>query len=126
MRLLRHIAFLENAGTNRIIDIVIDVCDAVGNPDNAPLQRLCRCSAGVAENAISHFICKVQTLSVVFQKIHNPDTLLKMPKSIGHNAVERPFAGMAERGMTEIMTKRDGFGKILIEAQGTGNGAGNL
>ena len=31
--------------------------------------------------------------------------------------VERPLAGMAERGMAEVMGQRQGFGEVLVEPE---------
>ncbi len=40
--------------------------------------------------------------------------------------VQRPLAGMAERGMAEVMGQRQRLGEVLIEAELTGQRPGDL
>ena len=49
-----------------------------------------------------------------------------MPETAGQQLVEDSFSRMAERRMAEIVTQGDGLGKVFIELQGFGNGAGDL
>ena len=44
----------------------------------------------------------------------------------GHELVELTLAGMAKRRVAKIVGQGQGFGEILIEAKGTGNGPCNL
>ena len=39
--------------------------------------------------------------------------------------VKRPFPGMSERGMPDVMPQRDGVDQILIEPQRPSDGRGN-
>ena len=43
-----------------------------------------------------------------------------------HGPIKRPLAGVAERGVTEIVTERDGLGQILVQTQRPSNRACNL
>ncbi len=43
-----------------------------------------------------------------------------------HGAIERALAGVAERGMAEVMRQRDRLGQILVEAELAGDRAGDL
>jgi len=43
-----------------------------------------------------------------------------------HLAVEFGLAGMAERRMTQIVGQRERLGKVGVEAENPGHGAGNL
>ncbi len=40
--------------------------------------------------------------------------------------VERPFSGVAKGRVTQVMGQADGLGQVLVQAQGAGNGAGDL
>src|SRR5271165_6625803 len=40
-----------------------------------------------------------------------------------HGGVEGALSGMAKRRMADIVDQRQGFGQVLIQAQGTGRGA---
>ncbi len=43
-----------------------------------------------------------------------------------HQFVELAFAGMAERGMPDVMDESERFGKLGVQPQRCGDGAGNL
>jgi hypothetical protein len=45
---------------------------------------------------------------------------------IRHGGVERPLAGVAERGMAKIMRERECLGQILVDAERAREAAGNL
>jgi hypothetical protein len=45
---------------------------------------------------------------------------------LAHAFVQGILPGVAERGVTQIVGQRDGFGKILVQAELPGNAAGNL
>ena len=49
-----------------------------------------------------------------------------MGKPAGAEPVERALARMAERRVPKVVAERDGFGQVLVEAQGAGDGAGDL
>ncbi len=43
-----------------------------------------------------------------------------------HQAGKRYLAGMAERGVTQVVGKADGFDQVLVRAQGPGDGPPDL
>ena len=45
---------------------------------------------------------------------------------IPHRGVERPFAGMAERRMAEVVGKGESLSQILVDVERPGHGAGDL
>ncbi len=64
----------------------------------------------------------------VLQRGYHPQRLrVVIEAAMGLEAfVERPLAGMAERGMAEVMGQRQGFGEVLVEPELAGQGAGDL
>jgi hypothetical protein len=48
-----------------------------------------------------------------------------MRKAAGHHLVQRILAGMAEWGMSQIMSKRHGFDKVFIQTKSAGYCAGD-
>jgi len=44
----------------------------------------------------------------------------------GHERVQGAFAGVAEGGMAQVMGQADGFGQVLVDRQGAGDGAADL
>jgi len=49
-----------------------------------------------------------------------------MVKSPGEDLIKGLLSRMAEWGMAQIVTQRDGFGQIFIKAEGLGDRPGNL
>ena len=77
----------------------------------------------VADNAVPHFISEVKSLAVTLKNIRNAETLLIVVEGAGE-IPKRPFSGVAEGGMAQIVAQGDGLGEILIEPQSPGDGAG--
>ena len=111
--MLRNIALADNARAYRIVNIVVDIGNAVGKVDNAAFRRTRLAPAGMADNAVAHLARKVQIL----EHIHNAQTLLVVPKTERTNLIERRLSGVTERRVPEIMSERDRFGQILIESK---------
>ena len=49
-----------------------------------------------------------------------------MRKAIGTQFIQDPFAGVSKGRMAQIMSQGNGLSQILVQAQGAGNGTGNL
>ena len=49
-----------------------------------------------------------------------------MGKSAGAQLIQSALARMAEGGVPQVMPQGDGLGQVLVEAQGAGDGAGDL
>ena len=47
-----------------------------------------------------------------------------MVEAVRAKIVQRLFACVAKRGVSQIMRKADGLGQILVQAQAPGDGAG--
>ena len=56
----RQIGGLENPRPQRIVDVVVDVGDAVDQLDDPPLQSCRLARAGVVEDAVAHLFCEVE------------------------------------------------------------------
>ena len=86
----RDILLSDDVGTDGIVDIVVDIGDPVGKTDDPSFH-----SVG--------FLAEVQSLTVLFEYIHNTQTLLIVAKTALHQVVERSFACMTKRRMPEIV-----------------------
>ena len=64
--------------------------------------------------------------AVVLERVDDPQALLVMVEAARHERVDHAFAGMAERRMTEVVTERDGFGQLFVQAQDLGDRARDL
>ena len=80
----------------------------------------------MGNDAVAHLPGQVQTLAVLFQILHHPQTLPVMGKTSGAQPVEGSFPRMTEGRMPQVMSQRDGLGQVLVQAQGPGHRAGDL
>ena len=73
----------------------------------------------VVHDAVTHLVCKIETLTVVFQHVHHAQRLLAMTETalIRHLSGKSALARMTERGMPKIVTESDGLGEILVQSQ---------
>ena len=84
----------------------------------------------MAENAVQDLKGEIQPPTAFFHPIQEPDALDAVEKRpdivLLTESGEDPFAVMAEGGVTDVVAEGDGFDEILVEAQVTADGAGNL
>ena len=69
---------------------------------------------------------KVESPPITFEKINHAQALLIVAEAARMDSIEARLAGMAEGRVAKIVAQGDGFDQILVEAQGPGDGAGNL
>jgi hypothetical protein len=84
----------------------------------------------VAENAVQDLKGEIQPPTAFFHPIQEPDALDAVEKRpdivLLTESGEDPFAVMAEGGVTDVVAEGYGFDEILIKAQVSANGTGNL
>ena len=61
----------EDPGTHGVVNIVVDIGDAVGRADDLPLQRLGDKVPCVAENAHAHLIGQIQPRAAALELVHH-------------------------------------------------------
>ena len=119
-RRLGQVGFLQHTRTHSVVNVVIDISNFVRQTDDITLFRngdLVR----VAGDAVLNFICKVQTLAVVFDIINNSHALEVVLKTVGTNLIEDIFPRMTERRVPQIVPQSNSLRQILIQAESTGN-----
>jgi hypothetical protein len=72
--------------------------------------------------SFKHLMGEVEPLTLgitLLEDLHDPEALLVMiePALILHEAVERFLSGVAERRMSQVMGKGDGFRKVFIQTE---------
>ena len=65
-------------------------------------------------------------LAVLLEHVDDPQALLVVVEPAGHERVEHPLAGVAERRVAEIVAERDRLGQLLVQAQHLGDGPRDL
>ena len=61
----------DNSGAAGILNIVIDVGDAIGKADDASLCGKRFRPARMAQDTVAHLFCKIQAAAVVLQLLHH-------------------------------------------------------
>ena len=126
---LWHIRVRQDPCADRIVHVMVDIRDLIRHPDDLTFQCRWHTARLVITDSITHFICQVQSLSVLFQYLNSTNTLLTMYKSQRTDAVQCSLACMSEWRMPQIMSKRDRLYQIFIQPKCLCNGTcilGNL
>ena len=111
--ILRQFFFLQDPSSNRILDIMIDIRNAVSHTNYIALFCI-RHTIGMTENAVPHFICQVQPFSMFFNQVNYPKALLIMTISMGTDPVENRLSAVSKRGVSQIMPQRNCLCQIFI------------
>ena len=121
----RNIAFRQNPRTNRIVNVVVDVRNAVGRAHDLPLERLGDPRPCVSENRHAHLIGKVQPVAIALELIHHAKRLLIVVKRRSHHVRQRRLARVTKRRVPQIVPIGRGLGKIFIQPQRAADGSCN-
>ncbi len=129
--------WVQYPGPHRIVDVVIDVSDDVGDARNLPLDgaramlgvgadRHAALALRVPRDAVAHFPRQVEPLPLVLEDVDYPQALLVVIESARNEIVEDALAGMAERRVPQIVTEGDRLGELLVEPEHLRNAPGDL
>ncbi len=112
---------IENPGADRVVDVVVDVRDAVDDADDLPLERLGLVGPRVLEDPVAHLPGEVQPAAVALEPLDHAERVLVVPEAaaaaLAQQLVERLLAGVAERRMPEVVAEADRLDEVLVEAQ---------
>ena len=115
----REVLTPEDPRPQRVVDVVIDVGDAVDELDDPALQRGRLVAAGVVDDPVPHLVREVEAVAVALESVDDAqgvDVVLEAPATaVPQCGVERLLAGVAERGVSEVMPEADRLGQILVE-----------
>ena len=106
---------LEQPVPHRVVDVVVDVRDAVDEPDDLPLERLRLLLAGVREDPVAHLVREVE-------RACDPERLLVVPEAaaeaLPERVVERVLARVPEGRVPGVVPEADRLDEILVQRQG--------
>ena len=77
-------------------------------------------------NALSDLECQIQPPPIPFELLDDAKALARVGETGGVQLVDFFLSDVTERGMTEVVTKCDGLGQILVEVERAGNRPGDL
>ena len=78
------------------------------------------------DNTIAYFKGQIQSFSIIYQKINNPQAMDIVTETTGMQFIQRGFPSMAKGSMAKVMGKSNRLYKGFVEAQGGANGSGYL
>lgn len=78
------------------------------------------------QDTVADFPGQVQAFAVFLNGIHDAQALDVVLEPDGRQSVQRPFSGMSERRVPQIVPDGDRLREILVQAQGAGNRPRNL
>ena len=123
---LRQFEGLEDAGAQRVVQVVVQVGDPVGPADAFRLHGGRFGLSGMGQDPLADFFGQVQALAAVFQKFHHAQALLVMAETFRQKVVQRPFPDVSVGGVPQVVPQGDGFGEIFVQAERTGQRARDL
>ena len=115
--LRRDIGLGQDPGAHGVVDIMVNVRNAVGRAHDLALERLGDKVSRVAENAHAHLIGQVQSRAVAFELVHHAQRLLVVAEGLVQHTGQRLFSRVAERRVAQIVAVGRGLRQILIEPQ---------
>ncbi len=136
-RVGRQRPLVQNARPHRVVDVVVDVGDDVGDARDLAFDRA-RTMLGrradrqavlalrVPRDAVAHLPREIQPLPAVLEHVDDAQALLVVAEAARHELVDDALAGMTERRMAEVVTERDRFGQFLVQAQDLRDAARDL
>ena len=104
---------------------MVDIGNLIRAAHHLSLQRLRNIVAGVTQNTQPHLMGQIQPGTVLFQHVHDPQTLLIVAEGLADAAAQGVLSGMAKGGMPQVVSHGNRLGQILIQAQRPDNGARN-
>ena len=104
----------------RVVDVVVDVGDAVDDADDLPLERVRLAVAGVREDAVADLVRQVQPRAIRYDCSlwRNAE-----PEALAEHLVERVLARVAERRVAHVVPEPDRLGQVLVQPQRAGDDA---
>ncbi len=87
---------------------------------------------GVLDDAFADFEGEVQAaeggvaLLEIFDDAEGVQVVIEEESMLAHGGVESFFSGVAEGRVADVVDQREGLGEIDVEAEGSGDGAGDL
>ena len=116
MRKLRRV---EHAGAHRVVDVVVDVGDAVDQADDPALERVGLVRPRVVEDPVANFVGEVESAAIALQHVDHPQRMLVVAETAAEallqELVQRLLARVSERRVPEVVAEPDRLDEVLVE-----------
>ena len=112
--LAREVVLGEEPVPHGVVDVVVDVRDAVDEPHDLPLERLRLTLAGVREDPVADLVGEVE-------RARDRERLLVVAEApaeaLLHRGVERVLAGVPERRVPHVVAEPDRLDEVLVQPE---------
>src|SRR5665213_3659087 len=119
---------VEDTRAQRVVDVMVEVGETVGDAhDRALERRRSGRAAGVAEDPVADLLTQVQAAPVAFERVHDAQRLCPMvevaPEALAQAAVEHVLPDVTKRRMAEVVAEPDRLSEVLVQGEGPRDGA---
>ncbi len=119
---------MQHARPDGVLDVVIDVRDAIHQADDLPLQAPRHAGPGVVEDAVADAHGEVEPRPVPFDLLHDAEALLVVQERpavpLAKDLVQRLLARVTEGRVPQIVPHGDGLDEVLVQVERPAHGAG--
>ena len=126
----RQVGLGDDPGPDGVVDVVVDVGDAVDQPDDPALERRRLQRAGVVEDPVADLLGQVEARARRARAARRPAASARCGGSRCRRAPSAPsssdlLADVAEGRVAEVVAEPDRLGQVLVQAERAGDGAGD-
>ncbi len=117
-----QVGLVQHAGAHRIVDVVVDVGDAVDDPHDAAFERARhRRASGVADDPVAHVVVEIEADAVALEDVDDPQRVLIVAEgaveALAQARIQHGLADVAERRVAEVVPEADRLREVLVEPQ---------
>ncbi len=117
----------DHARPNRVVEVVVQVGDPVGEPHAHRLERRrCRLRPGVVHDPVADLPGEVQPAAAVLEHLDDAEGLLGVLEPAAERLRQDTLADVAERRVAEVVAERDRLGQVLVQPERASERPGDL
>jgi hypothetical protein len=117
----RQLGRIEHPGANGIVDVVVDIGDAIDQAHDLALQGVRLVRPGVVEDPVSHFGGQIQPAPVALEHVDDSERVLVVAEApseaLAQGFVERLLARVPEGRVSEVVAEADRLHEVLVQPQ---------
>ena len=111
----------KQPAADRIVDVVVDVGDAVDDPHDPALERLRLVRPRALEDPVAHLPGEVHSAPIALEHVDDPQRVLVVAEAetepLAQQAVECLLPRVAEGRVAEVVPEPDRLDEILVQPQ---------
>src|SRR5207245_11296750 len=108
----REIVLPQKPVAQRVVDVVVDVGDAIHEADDLALERLRLPFSGVGEDSVTDLVREVDAEGDAMRLLVVPEA---SSETLVQRVVQRILPGMAERRVPGVVPESDRLDQVLVQ-----------